>query len=150
MGSLLCLKTFEDVFDATQLAMDTSGAHTWKLAIFDSSLVIDVETFTAYGVAPFNAGEASGGGYSAGGATFTPTWQIQAGSQRLRWNSSLVTIANVTDVFRYLLHYDDTLAGNNAFYVCDLGGDVSAVAETVNFTPGANGWFRLRGLRASA
>jgi len=149
MGSLLCLKSFEDVFDATQLAINTS-ADTWKLALFDDSLTIDVETFTAYGVAPFNAGEAAGGGYSAGGATFFPTWAIQAGSQRLRWNSALVSIANVTDDFRYLLHYDDTLAGNNAFYVCDLGGIVSAVAETVNFTPGANGWFRLRGLRAAA
>lgn len=148
MGSMLCLKTFEDVFDATQLAMDTSGAHTWKMALFDDSLVIDPETFTAYGVAPFNAGEASGGGYSAGGQSFTPTLAIQSGTQRIRWNSALISIANVTDDFRYLLHYDDTLAGNNALFVCDLGAEVSAVAETVNFTPGANGWWRIRGVRA--
>jgi hypothetical protein len=149
MGSMLCLRTLEDVLDATQLAVNVPS-DTWKLALFDDSLTIDVETFTAYGVAPFNAGEASGGGYSAGGATFVPTWAIQSGQQRLRWNSPPVSILNVTDDFRYLLHYDDTLAGNNALYVCDLGGVIQAVAETVNFTPGANGWWRLRGLRASS
>lgn len=149
MGSMLCLRTFEDILDATQLAMSIP-ADTFKLALFDDSLSIDVETFTAYGVAPFNAGEASGGGYSAGGVTISETWAIQTGTQRIRYNTSPVSILNVTDDFRYLLHYDDTLAGNNALYVCDLGGLVSAVAETVNFTPGANGWWRLRGLRAAA
>jgi hypothetical protein len=75
------------------------------------------------------------------------TIAVQAGSGRARYTTSPLSILNLTDDFRYLLHYDDTLAGNNGLFVCDLQGVVSAVAETVTFTPATNGWWRLRGAR---
>jgi hypothetical protein len=46
MGSMLCLRTLEDVLDATQLAVNVPS-DTWKLALFDDSLTIDVETLAA-------------------------------------------------------------------------------------------------------
>lgn len=145
MSSYLSLPTLVDIIDATQLAVSTGD--TWKAALFDDSLTIDPETFTAYGVAPFNAGEASGGGYSAGGVTITPTWAVQSGTQRARWSTGVVAYTNVVTDFRYVLHYDDTLAGNNALYVKDLGAlfDVGAGTD-VNLSPPTNGWFRIRGV----
>lgn len=145
MTSLLSLPTLVEIIDATQLAIDTGD--TWKAALFDDSLTIDPETFTAYGVAPFNAGEAAGGGYPAGGVTIFPTWAIQAGTQRARWSTGGLAYSNVVSDFRYVLHYDDTLAGNNALYVKDLGAlfDVGGGTD-VNINVPTNGWFRIRGV----
>jgi len=142
--SFVCLPTLADIIDATQLAMSIP-ADTFKMAVFDGSLVIDPEAFTAYGVAPFNAGEIAGGGYSAGGATLgSVTWAIQAGTQRIRYKTGNVAILNVTGNVQHLLHYDDTLAGNNALYVCDLGSEFVLAAETLNVTVDNDGWFRYR------
>jgi hypothetical protein len=143
--SFVCLKTLEDIIDATQLAF-APLADTMRLAVFDGSLVINPETFTAYGVAPFNAGElATSDGYSTGGVTLGgKTWAVQAGTQRIRWNTSAITIAGITGDVQHLLHYDDTLAGNNAWYVCDLGSEITFAGEDLNITPDANGWFRYR------
>lgn len=143
--SFVCLKSLEDITDATQLAVNF-GSDTFKLAVFDGSLVIDPESFTAYGVAPFNAGElAAGGGYSTGGvALTTPTYAVQAGTQRIRYNTATLTIAGITGNVQHLLHYDDTLGGNNAWYVCDLGSEIVFAGEDLNITPDANGWFRYR------
>lgn len=148
MSSLLCLRTLEDIIDATQLAF-APLADTMRGALFDDSLTIDPETFTAYGVAPFNAGEvAAGGAYSTGGNTLgSKTWAIQAGTQRVRWKTGNLAFSGgggVTGSFRYLLHYDDTLAGNNAFYLCDLGSLYTATAEDVTFVVDTNGWCRIR------
>lgn len=140
-GSKICLATLVDIIDATQLALSTSDTH--KAAFFDSSLAVDAETFSAYGVAPFNAGETSGGGYSAGGATYFPTWAIQTGAGMARWTSSGISISNVTDAIQWMLMYDDTLAGNNAVYACDFGASYSLTAETLNVNPDTNGWFRI-------
>lgn len=144
MTSYICLKTEEDVHDTTQLAVNF-GSDTFKLAVFDDTLTIDPETFTAYGVAPFNAGEASGGGYSAGGSALSGiSFAVQSGQQRLRYNTSPLTIANMTANVRNLLHYDDTLAGNNAWYLCDLGAVYALTAEALNIVPQSNGWYRIR------
>lgn len=143
-GSKICLATLVDIIDTTQLAFTPLGADVMKAAFFDSTLAVDAETFSAYGVAPFNAGETSGGGYSAGGATLgTKDWSIQSGTGMVRWKTAAISIANVTDVIRWMLHYDDTLAGNNAWFACDFGGDFTLTAETLNVTPDTNGWFRI-------
>ena len=145
MSSLLSLPTLVDIIDATQLAINTGD--TWKAALFADGISIDPETFTAYGVAPFNAGEASGGGYTAGGVAFFPTWAVQSGQQRARWTSGGLSYTNVITDFRYVLHYDDTLAGNNALYVKDLGAAFDVGAGTdVNISVPTNGWFRIRGV----
>jgi hypothetical protein len=143
--SFVCLATLEDVFDATQLAV-AFAADTFKLALFDGSLVIDPEAFTAYGVAPFNAGEvAASGGYATGGSALSgKTFARQTGTGRIRYNTSGLTITNVTGDVQHLLHYDDTLAGNNAWYVCDLGSEFTLAGEDLIITPDANGWFRYR------
>lgn len=143
MQSFVCLKTLEDIIDATQLAF-APLADTMKLAVFDGSLVIDPETFTAYGVAPFNAGElAAGGGYATGGVAIgSKSWGIQAGTQKIRWKTGNFLITAITGDVQHLLHYDDTLAGNNAWYVCDLGSEINFAAEDLAITVDNNGWFR--------
>lgn len=143
--SFVCLRTLEDIIDATQLAF-APVADTIRLAVFDGSLVIDPEAFTAYGVAPFNAGElAAGGGYSTGGVALSgKSWARQTGTQRIRWTTSGLTIAGITGNVEHLLHYDDTLAGNNAWYVCDLGAEIAFAGEDLVINVDANGWFRYR------
>lgn len=142
-GSKICLATLADIIDTTQLALNPLS-NTVKAAFFDDSLSVDAETFTAYGVAPFNAGELTGGGYSAGGATLgTKDWSIQSGTNRIRWKTAAISISNVTGDVRWMLHYDDTLAGNNAFYAGDFGAEYTLAAEVLNVTPDTNGWFRI-------
>lgn len=142
-GSKICLATLADIVDATQLAF-APLADTVKAAFFDDSPAVDAETFSAYAVAPFNAGEIAGGGYSAGGATLgSKQWAVQSGTGRIRWTTAAISIATVTGAIRWMLHYDNTLAGKNAWYAGDFGSEYSLVAETLNVTPDTNGWFRI-------
>ena len=146
MSSLIALTTLVDVVDASQLAIQIP-ADTFRLALFTDALAApDPESFTAYGVAPFNAAEsAAGGGYSTGGVVLgSPTWAVQAGTQRVRYDTNDLVIAGVTLLVRWMLHYDDTVAGNRAWYLCDLGAEYSLAGEDANITVDANGWFRIR------
>lgn len=146
MSHYLALATLVDVLDGTQLAMDTA-AHTWKSALFDDGVEpIDPEAAMAYAVAPFNANEVAGGSYVAGGVTFVPTLAIQAGTQRMRWNSAVIAYTAPGAPFRYALHYDDTLAGNQGLCVVDIGELFDPAGADVNLTPQTNGWWRLRGI----
>jgi len=146
MTSMVSLTALADIADASQIAINF-GSDTFRLALFEEAMAApDAETFTAYGVAPFNANEsAAGGGYSAGGVVLTtPTWAIQAGTGRIRYTTADLVVAGVTLDVRWLLHYDDTVAGNRAWYLCDLGAEYALVGEDMNITVDPNGWFRYR------
>ena len=143
-GSKICLATLAEIIDTTQLAFTPLGPDVIKAGCFTGTVTDDAETFTAYGVAPFNANEISGGGYTAGGATLgSKSWAIQSGTGKIRWNTGPISIANVSGLVRWMLHYDDTLAGNNAWYAGDFGSEYTLTAETLNVTPDTNGWFRI-------
>jgi len=119
-----------DILDATQLAIDLSLS-THKIALFTNSITPNFSTDTAYGVAPYNANEVSGAGYTGGGVvvasptvTESPTGAIRYDVADTQWTTSTITGA------RFALEYADVLAGNNAIVGVNLGADYSTVAGT--------------------
>lgn len=138
MASDPALTTWLDIVDATQLAI-APLADTIKAAVFDT-LTPNKSTDTAYNVAPWNAGEISGGSYSAGGVTLgSKTLSIV--SNRVVFGATFTTVTGLTDDLRYFLVYDDTVSDR---ILCwnDLGTVLSLVGEDLVVTA-PDGWFRL-------
>lgn len=142
-ASGLYVATFVDALDTTQLAIDLD-LDTHKVALFNNSLTTpNFTTDTAYGVAPYNANEVSGTGYTSGGATLTgTTFTGSAGvatfdATDASWTSSTITAA------KGALIYADVLAGNNAIVLVNLGADYSTSAGTLAITWSASGIFTL-------
>lgn len=141
-GSGIFVATMIDVLDATQLAVDLSLT-TNKWAMFTNSITPNFTTDTAYAVAPYNANEVSGTGYSAGGtAVASPTLTGSSGIMTYdqadtSWSSSTITNA------RCALLYADALAGNNAVCLVDFGADYSTSNGTFQITWNASGVFTI-------
>lgn len=127
VSGLFC-QTFVDALDATNLAVDLTLT-THKVALFTNSVTPDFSATSpvpAYGVAPFDANEVSGTGYTAGGVVLgsTPSLTVSSGSivwdaPDVSWASSTITSA------RGCLIYADALAGNNAICAVTFGADYS-------------------------
>jgi hypothetical protein len=99
--------------------------------MFTNSITPNFSTNTAYGVAPYNANEVSGAGYSAGGTVLTstavsesPTGSIMWDAADTAWAASTITSA------RCALIYADALGGNNAILLVNFGADYSSSAST--------------------
>lgn len=121
-GSGLFVATFIDVFDPTALSIDLTSDEDLKAALFTSSLANpNFTTDVGYGAAPYNANEASGAGYTAGGAVLTGT-TFTGNSGVATFDASDVTWASSTlsDV-RGVLIYDDTQEDDNGIVLVDLG-----------------------------
>lgn len=125
-SGLFC-QTFIDSLDGTALALDLTLT-THKVALFTNSVTPDFSATSpvpAYGVAPFDANENTGTGYTAGGATLGGTsLAVSSGSivwdgSDVSWSSSTITNA------RGCLIYADALAGNNAICAVTFGADYS-------------------------
>lgn len=118
-----------------------SGGDTVKCAAFDDTVTPDGDVDTAYAVAPWNAGEAAGGGYTAGGATVAGiAYTIESG--RLVLRHTAMSTANVTADVRYLLFWDDTV-GDRILFIADLGQQFSLAAEPLNVSS-PDGLYRIR------
>jgi hypothetical protein len=122
--------TWIDVLDTTQLALDLD-LETHKMAMFTNTITPNFSTDTAFGVAPYNANEVSGTGYTAGGTVVTttavsesPTGTLMWDAADTSWGSSTITNA------RAGLIYADALAGNNAICLLNFGADFSTVNGT--------------------
>jgi hypothetical protein len=95
----LFVPTWLDILDTTQLAVDLD-LETHKLAMFTNTITPNFSTDTAYGVAPYNANEVSGTGYTAGGTVITtttvtesPTGTVMWDAADTQWASSTITNA---------------------------------------------------------
>lgn len=139
----LYVPTFLDILDTTQLAVDLD-LETHRVAMFTNSLTPNYSTDTAYGVAPYNANEVSGTGYTAGGALLTGTTVTEAPTGTLKfdaadtsWATSTITSA------RGALVYADALAGNNAIVFVNFGADYSTVAGTFTIQWASGGIFTI-------
>lgn len=137
----LFIPTFMDAFDTTQLALDLD-LDTHRVAMFTNSLTPSFSTSTAYGVAPFNANEVSGTGYTAGGTlllgtaiTESPTGTLMWDATDTAWATSTITAA------RGALIYADALAGNNAICLINFGADYSTNAGTFTIAYASTGIF---------
>lgn len=126
----LFLPTWIDVVDTTQLAIDLD-LETHKLALFTNSITPNFSTDTAYGVAPYNANEVSGTGYTAGGTVVTSTTVSESPTGTLMWDAADTswTSSTITNA-RAGLAYADALAGNNAILLVNFGADFSTTAGT--------------------
>jgi hypothetical protein len=138
-ASGLFVLTFIDVLDTTQLALDLD-LETHKVAMFTNSITPNFSTDTAYGVAPYNANEVSGTGYTSGGTVLTstalsesPTGTIMYDAADTSWASSTITNA------RGALLYADALAGNNAICLINFGADYSTNNGTFTIQYAATG-----------
>jgi hypothetical protein len=126
----LYLLNWIDILDATQLAIDLSLS-THKLAMFTNTITPNYSTDTAYAVAPYNANEVSGTGYTVGGAaiasptvTDSPAGTLMYDLADVSWTTSTITNAHGG------LLYADVLAGNNGICFINWGADFSTVAGT--------------------
>jgi hypothetical protein len=141
-GSGLFALTIIDILDATQLAVDLSLT-TNKWALFTNSITPNYTTDTAYGVAPYNANEISGTGYTAGGAvTASPTLTVSSGIVTYDQADTSWTTSTITNA-RAALLYSDALAGNNAICLVDFAADYSTSAGTFTIQWNASGVFTI-------
>lgn len=126
----LFIPTWMDMVDTTQLAIDLD-LETHKLALFTNSITPNFSTDTAYGVAPYNANECSGTGYTSGGALLTSTTVTESPTETLMWDAADTswTTSTITGA-RAGLAYADALAGNNAIVLINFAADFSTVAGT--------------------
>lgn len=148
----LFITTWEDILDATQLAIDLSLT-THKIALFSNSITPNFSTDTAYGAAPYNANEVSGTGWASGGvalsaaaagATSTAPTLTESPTGSLMYDMADVSVASTTLTnARCALLYADALAGNNAIVLVNFGADYSTVAGTFGIQWAATGVFAI-------
>lgn len=121
----LFIPTWMDILDTTQLAIDLD-LETHRVAMFTNTITPNYSTDTAYAVAPYNANEVSGAGYTAGGALLSTTTVTESPTGTLMWDAADTSWAasTITNA-RCALAYADALAGNNAIVLINFGGDYS-------------------------
>lgn len=142
-ASGLFVATWIDILDTTQLAVDLD-LETHKVALFSNSITPNFSTDTAYGVAPYNANEVSGTGWSAGGVALTGTAVSESPTGTLMWDATDVSEAGTTLTnARCALIYADALAGNNAIVLVNFGADYSTVSGTFGITWASGGIFTI-------
>lgn len=141
-ASGLYVPTFVDVLDTTQLALDLD-LETHKGALFDNTITPNFTTDTAYGVAPYNAGEVTGSNWPSGGVALTGT-TVTGAAGTLTFDGTDVSVASttITGARGYLL-YADALAGNNAIVLVNFGADYSTNNGTFAVTWNAAGIFTI-------
>jgi hypothetical protein len=139
----LFVSTWIDIVDASQLAIDLSLT-TNKVALFTNSITPNFSTDTAYAVAPYNANEVSGTGYTAGGAavasptvTESPTGSLMYDLADSAWTTSTITGA------RCALLYSNALSPKAAICLVNFGADYSTVAGTFTITYASSGMFAI-------
>lgn len=98
----------------------TSTGDTFRFALYTSSATLD-ETTTAYTA----TNEASGTGYSAGGATSAQVTPV-IDTNVLVFDFADVTWASSTITARGCMLYNDTHASNTCVAVWDFGSDKSS------------------------
>ncbi len=142
-ASGLFFPTWRDILDTTQLAVDLD-LETHKVALFQDSITPNFSTDTAYGVAPFDSGEVSGTGYTAGGKVLTTTTVTEDPTGSLKWDADDVswTSSTITDAKCGLI-YADALAGNNAILLVSFGALFSTSNGTFTIQWAAGGIFAL-------
>jgi hypothetical protein len=142
-ASALAVATWVDLADTTQLAIDLD-LETHKVALFTNSVAApDLTTDTAYGVAPWNANEVSGTGYTAGGALLTGTTYLHTSGGVVVWDATDPSWSTATITARGALYYADALAGNNIIMAQTFGADITSTAGTFLITLAAGGIFSI-------
>lgn len=140
-ASGLYVSTWTDILDTTQLAIDLD-AENHRIALFTNSITPNFSSDTAYGVSPYNSGESSGAGYTAGGQLLTgtalsesPTGTIKWAADNMQWTSSTITAKGA-------LIYADAVS-DRAIVLVNFGSDFSTVSGTLLITWNSAGIWNL-------
>ena len=112
-----------------EMDFSSNTSQTFKIALFTSSADLDADT-TAYAV----TNEASGTGYTAGGATLTIATNPTATSGTAYLTFSTVTWTTSSITARGALIYRSSGTGNNAVAVLDFGADKTTLGSTFTVT----------------
>ena len=112
-----------------EMDFSSNTSQTFKIALFTSSADLDADT-TAYAV----TNEASGTGYTAGGATLTIATNPTATSGTAYLTFSTVTWTTSSITARGALIYRSSGTGNNAVAVLDFGADKTTLNSTFTVT----------------
>jgi hypothetical protein len=142
-SSGLLVQTWVDILDATQLAIDLTLT-THKVAMFTNSITNDLTSGSAYqyGVAPYNANEVSGTGYTVGGTALLSTTFAHTSGGVLMWDAADTAWAGSTITnARASLIYADALASpaDPGIAWINFGGDYSTTSGTFTIQWAAGG-----------
>ncbi len=140
--SALFIPTWRDILDASQLAVDLD-AETHKVALFLNAITPNFSADTAYGAAPYNANEANGTGYTAGGQLLTGTTFTESPTGSLRWDANDPSWAASTITARCGLIYADALA-DQAIYLIDFGASYATVGSAFSILLPVTGLFAFK------
>lgn len=113
---------------------------THRVALYTNSVAApDLTVDTAYGVAPWNANEVVGTGYTAGGALLTSTTYAHTSGGVVMWDAADPSWSTATITARGALYYADALAGNQGILAQTFGADIVSTAGTFLITLAAGG-----------
>lgn len=142
--SALSVATFVDALDVTQLALDLDS-ELHKVALFTNSIAApDMTVDTAYAVAPWNANEVTGTGYTAGGVTLTGTTFVHSATgvcvfdaSDSSWTTATWAAARGCDI------YANALSPKAHIAVVNFGADFGVSAGTFTIQWNAGGIFSI-------
>ena len=120
-GNFMCTSFKQEILQGVHDFTASTG-DTFKLALYTSSATLDAST-TAYSA----TNEASGSGYSAGGAALTNVTPTTSGTTAFTDFDDL-TFSAATITARGALIYNDTVAGDPAVVVLDFGSDKTSTS----------------------
>tara|TARA_R110000751_G_scaffold44972_1_gene102465 strand:- start:341 stop:757 length:417 start_codon:yes stop_codon:yes gene_type:complete len=112
-----------------EMDFSSNTSQTFKIALFTSSADLDADT-AAYAV----TNEASGTGYTAGGATLTISTNPTSTSGTAYLTFSTVSWDTSSITARGALIYRSSGTGNNAIVVLDFGVDKTTLGSTFTVT----------------
>jgi hypothetical protein len=117
---------------------------TFKAALWTNAVTPDFsQTNPAYGTAPWNSGETSGPGYTAGGANLTVTSfaELAGIANKVGWRFSVVSWTSATIAADALLVYAPGIS-NRAFLLRWFGQTYDSSDGDYTVTPDATGIWR--------
>lgn len=137
--------TFRDMIGAAQLALDMDSDTTNYIALFASTITPNFDTDTAYGTAPYNAGEVTGTNWSAGGKVLTGTaFSVMSGGGGLKWTATDVSVGSTTLTNAYCaLIYGLQATTKNALCLVNFTSNYSTNNGTFAITWNASGIFTI-------
>lgn len=118
-------------FNATQLAINLVAA-THKCALFTNSIVSpNLDTDTAYAVAPWNANEVTGTGYTAAGTLLVSPTFVESAGGITTWGASNPAWTSATfSAARGVLIHADALAPKAGIIAVTFGADFAVTSGT--------------------
>lgn len=141
-ASGLFYPTIRDIFDTSQIAIDLD-LETHKGALFDNTITPSFSTDTAYGSAPYNAGEVTGTNWAAGGVALTGTAVSESPTGTMMFDATDVSVASTTiSNARCYVLYADALA-DQAIVLINFGADYSTSNGTFGIQWAAGGVFAI-------